>query len=61
MWSDLPARNLLGLQRQAAVKATGRQVRALLAEGYDVDADQLLDELHQRIQSWKQEDGPRPE
>lgn len=45
-------RNLIDLQRQHAVTIMGDQARRLLAEGYAVEADRVLDELADRIRAW---------
>lgn len=52
MWAHLPIRSLIDLQRRAAVVEMGEKARRLRAEGYDVDADRVLDELGERIRSW---------
>jgi hypothetical protein len=52
MWSHLPARNLIDLQRKAALEHMGQRARSLLAEGYAVDADRVLDEMSERRQRW---------
>lgn len=56
MWSDLPVRNLVSMQRQAAIAQVGREVKRLHEEGYAVEADKLLEQLHERIQIWRAEE-----
>jgi hypothetical protein len=55
VWSHLPVRSLIGLQRDAAVAQMGEEARALLAAGYAVDADRVLDGIADRIRSWEEE------
>jgi hypothetical protein len=55
MWSHLPVRSLIGIQRDAAVAQMGEEARALLAAGYAVDADRVLDGIADRIRSWEEE------
>ena len=55
MWTHLPVRNLIDLQRMAAVKAMGQQAKALYDEGYHVDGDRVLDELNDRRRQWREE------
>lgn len=52
MWSHLPARSLVDRQRQAALAEMGERARQLLADGYGVDADRVLDEMLERERSW---------
>jgi hypothetical protein len=54
VWSHLPVRSLIGLQRDAAVAQMGEEARALLAAGYAVDADRVLDGIADRIRSWEE-------
>lgn len=56
MWENLPIRSLIDWQRQEAIRVMGEQARALLAEGYAVDADRVLDEMAARMRSWKGSD-----
>jgi hypothetical protein len=49
-----PVRSLIGLQRDAAVAQMGEEARALLAAGYAVDADRVLDGIADRIRSWEE-------
>jgi very-short-patch-repair endonuclease len=55
MWSHLPVRNLIDMQRQATVQAMGVEIVRLYDEGYRVDADRLLDELGERLRGWREE------
>lgn len=55
MWDHLPIQNMIDLQRAAAYKRMGEHARELLAEGYAVDADRVLDEMAARRQSWLDE------
>lgn len=57
MWSHLPVRSLIDKQRLAAVEAMGRRALALHEEGYPVDRDRVLDELSDRLRSWREERG----
>lgn len=45
--------NLIGLQRAIAVKTAGQEAAQLYQEGYGVDADRILETLHDRIEEWK--------
>jgi hypothetical protein len=54
MWTQLPVRSLIDMQRQAAVQAMGAEIRRLYDEGYHVDADRMLDELSERIRGWRE-------
>lgn len=53
MWSYLGARNLITLQRQAALRAMQDECRQLLADGYPVEADRVLDEMVERKREWQ--------
>lgn len=53
LWNHIPVRSLIDLQRAAALEAMGREARALLAEGYAVDADRVLDEMAERRRAWE--------
>ena len=57
MWSHLPVRDLIDLQRKAAIDEMGERARRLLAEGYAVDADRVLDEMAERIRGWAEHGG----
>jgi predicted kinase len=57
MWDHLPVSNLINLQRAAAWKTMGEEARRLLAEGYPVDADRVLDEMAERRRAWRAEAG----
>lgn len=52
LWNHLPVRSLIDMQRQAALTEMGERARRLLAEGYGVDADRVLDEMVDRERSW---------
>jgi hypothetical protein len=52
MWSFLGARNLIHLQRAAALQAMEEECRRLLLEGYPVEADRVLDEMTERRRKW---------
>jgi hypothetical protein len=49
-----PVNNMLDLQRMSAVKAMGERIRELQAEGCYAEADELLDEMSERIKAWRQ-------
>lgn len=53
LWSHLPVQSLIDRQRQAALAEMGERARALLADGYGVDADRVLDEMGERVRSWE--------
>lgn len=55
MWSHLTPKNLIDLQREAAVTRMGEEARDLLAAGYAVEADRVLDSIGERMRSWEQE------
>ena len=55
MWDRLPVQNLVDLQRMAAVERTMQKCAELLAQGYAVEADALLDELIERKAQWDSE------
>lgn len=55
MWDHMPVENLISLQRLAALKKMGQEAARLLAEGYTVEADRVLDEMIERKRSWEQE------
>ena len=55
MWNHLPVRNLIHLQRIAALKKMGQEAAALFAEGYAADADRVLDEMNERKRAWQNE------
>lgn len=57
MWSHLPVRDLIGLQRKAAIDEMGERARRYLEEGYPVDADRVLDEMAERIRGWAENGG----
>jgi very-short-patch-repair endonuclease len=54
MWTHLPVRSLIDMQRQAAVQAMGAEIVRLYEEGYHVDADRMLDELSERLRGWRE-------
>jgi predicted kinase len=53
MWDFLPVRSLIDRQRTAAFQELGQRARRLLAEGYPVDADRVLDEMVERRRGWR--------
>lgn len=53
MWDFITPANLMDFQRRAALEQMGERARALLAEGYAVDADRVLDEMVERMRSWE--------
>lgn len=55
MWDLISPRNLIHWQRKAALNSMGQQARALLAEGYAVDADVVLDEMTARRNAWQRD------
>jgi hypothetical protein len=54
LWNHLPVRSLIDIQRRAALEQMGEQARLLLAEGYAVDADRVLDEMNERRRQWRE-------
>lgn len=48
-------RNLIHMQRIAAWQQMGDKARRLLAEGYAVEADRILDEMAERRRLWELE------
>ena len=52
MWDHLPAHNMIDLQRAAAYKRMGQEAAELLAAGYAVEADRVLDEMIERKRQW---------
>ena len=52
MWNYLSPQNLIDLQRDTAIDVMGQRARALLKEGYAVEADRVLDELSKRMHTW---------
>ena len=55
MWNFLPVGSLINIQRRFAFEKMGQQARDLLAEGYSVEADRVLDEMNERRRSWREE------
>lgn len=55
MWDVVSPRNLIDAQRKAAFESMGEQARALLADGYPVEADVVLDEMAARRDAWRRE------
>lgn len=53
MWSHLPLRSLIDLQRKAALEKAGAEIKALYDYGDGPAADRLLDELGERIRLWR--------
>ena len=46
---------MIGLQRAAAYKRMGLAAAEMLAQGYAVEADRILDEMIERKRQWEQE------
>ena len=46
MWSHLSPRNLLALQRKAAIEELDRRIRDDWQHGYGLDVDELLERRH---------------
>jgi hypothetical protein len=55
MWDYITPRYLIDWQREAAFKTMGEEARQLREEGYDVDADRVLDEMAVRREAWRRE------
>jgi hypothetical protein len=55
MWDLDHSRNLIDMQRKAALDYMGYQAKELLAEGYLVEADRVLDEMSARREGWRRE------
>jgi hypothetical protein len=55
MWDWLTPKNLIEMQRRTALEYMGEQARLRLKEGYVVEADQVLDEMLARRDSWREE------
>jgi hypothetical protein len=55
MWDHLPAHNMIALQRAAAYKRMGQEAAELLAQGYALEADRVLDEMIECRRRWEQE------
>ena len=49
LWDHLSNLSVTELERAISVRALGAQIKRLHDEGYSVDADRLLDELHARL------------
>lgn len=47
MWDYITPRNLADWQRESTLKLMGEEAKQLLAEGYEVDANRILDEMHE--------------
>lgn len=46
VWSHLSPRNLLALQRKAAIEELDRRIRDDWQHGYGLDVDELLERRH---------------
>jgi hypothetical protein len=55
MWDHLPVHNMIALQRAAAYKRMGQEAAAMLAEGYAVEADRILDLMIERKRQWEED------
>jgi hypothetical protein len=55
MWDWITPKNLIEMQRKTALDYMGEQARLLLKDGYVVEADQVLDEMLARRDSWREE------
>jgi len=55
MWAHLPVRSLIDMQRREAFLRMGEHARELLADGYPMDADRVLDEMNDRRRGWIEE------
>jgi hypothetical protein len=55
MWDWIIPRNLIDMQRKAALDYMGEQARLLLADGYAAEADRVLDEMAARRAAWDKE------
>lgn len=47
MWSYLTPRNLISIQREAAIRELDRRIAEEHAAGYGVDVDRLLERRHE--------------
>lgn len=56
MWDHLTPRNLIDWQRDVAFRSMGEEARRLLAQGYRLDADAVLDEMNARREGWRRTD-----
>lgn len=45
-------RNMIALQRATLVRMVGLEARDLMRDGYEDDADQMLDDLNERRETW---------
>ena len=55
MWDWITPRNLIDMQRKAALDYMGYQAKEFLKDGYAVEADQVLDEMNERRLRWARE------
>lgn len=53
LWNHLPIGNLIDYQRRAALETMWQEARTLLADGYAVEADRVLDEMAERRRQWE--------
>ena len=49
LWEHLSNFSVTDFQRAITIHAMGTEIKKLHDEGYSVDADRLLDELHERL------------
>lgn len=54
MWDWITPRTLIDFQRSAAIEQMIQEAAGLYAEGYDTDADRVLDEMTERRRAWEQ-------
>ena len=52
MWDYLPIKSLMDMQRKEAVLKMGMEAKELYDQGYYVDCDRKLEEIHTRMSSW---------
>lgn len=52
MWDWITPENLISMQRKTALNHMGEQARVLWKDGYETEADQVLDEMNERRASW---------
>jgi hypothetical protein len=55
MWDHLPVRNLMMMQRLAALKTIDRQITVDWENGYGKDVDLLLERRHSLVEAMRAE------
>lgn len=55
MWDHLPVRNLMDMQRMAAIKTIDRQILEDWENGYGADVDLLLERRHSLVEAMRAE------